>query len=256
MRTRGKLSVVAVAGVLAMAIGAAPAAAIHSWGSYHWARTASPFSPALKLGDNVTAGWDSYLGLTSSDWSADLWSNPVRTTIVPGVTSGRKCRASSGRTEVCNASYGNNGWLGLASIWASGSHITQATVKVNDTYFNTTTYNTPAWRQSVMCQEVGHVFGLDHQSEDRNVNMGTCMDYYTVPNPRPNQHDYEQLAAIYQHLDSTTTIAASTSSSGHGRLKRAKESLYVEDLGGGHKRFVWVFWKDRGPHDAPPADAD
>lgn len=30
----------------------------------------------------------------------------------------------------------NNGWLGIASISVNGSHITQGTVKLNDTYFN------------------------------------------------------------------------------------------------------------------------
>ena len=43
------------------------ASANHSWGGYHWARTANPFT--LKLGDNVTSTWDSYLATTSSDWS-------------------------------------------------------------------------------------------------------------------------------------------------------------------------------------------
>jgi hypothetical protein len=37
---------------------------------------------------------------------------------------------------------------------------------VNDTYFNTPKYDTSAWRNLVMCQEVGHTLGLDHQDED------------------------------------------------------------------------------------------
>ena len=39
--------------------------ATHSWGNYHWGRTANPFT--LKLGDNVSNAWDSFLGTTSSD---------------------------------------------------------------------------------------------------------------------------------------------------------------------------------------------
>ena len=46
----------------------------------------------------------------------------------------------SGTTQVCNSSYGNNGWLGLASInLTGGTHITQGSAKMNDTYFNTAT---------------------------------------------------------------------------------------------------------------------
>jgi hypothetical protein len=89
--------------------------------------------------------------------------------------------------EVCNWKYGNNGWLGLAQIWISGGHITQGVSKNNDTYFDTSTYDTPAWRQFVTCQEIGHTFGLGHQDEDfYNANLGSCMDY-TV-NPILNQH--------------------------------------------------------------------
>src|SRR5215210_9224495 len=85
------------------------------------------------------------------------------------------------------------------SVWVSGLHITQSTVKVNDTYFNTSFYNTPIWRASVMCQEVGHVFGLDHQDES-GADFHTCMDYASNPdgdNTHPNQHDYDMLEQIY-----------------------------------------------------------
>ncbi len=168
----------------------------------------------MQLGENLsTAAWETALSGASADWTA---SRVLDSPVVVGATAGRKCRPTSGRVEVCNAAYGNNGWLGLASVWSSGGHIVQATVKLNDTYFNTSSYNTPAWRRSVTCQEVGHTFGLDHQSEDPEVNMGTCMDYHKVPNLSPNQHDYEQLETIYGHLDATTTLAASTAASGRG----------------------------------------
>lgn len=35
----------------------AGSSANHSWGTYHWSRTSNPFT--LKVGDNVTANWDS-----------------------------------------------------------------------------------------------------------------------------------------------------------------------------------------------------
>jgi hypothetical protein len=267
MRWNGRVSrrlsasvAVASAAVVTLAVGPTPAAADHSWGGYHWARGASQFSPALELGTNFATNpttWGQLLERdVSPDWSRTDSGNPVRTRVVAGSTDGRKCRARSGRVEVCSQKYGFNGWLGLASVWASGAHITQATVKLNDSYFNTRTYDTPEWRQSVMCQEVGHTLGLDHQSEDPEVNRATCMDYYKVPNLRPNGHDYEWLSSIYGHDDSTTTIGADSSRTrGKGRgLRRVHNSLWVEDLGNGNKRLVWVLWERRGSRYASPAE--
>ncbi|MBI3683264.1 MAG: hypothetical protein HY235_23070 [Acidobacteria bacterium] len=233
--------------------------ATHSWNGYHWARTSNPFT--LKLGDNVSTAWDSILNTTSIDWSA---SAVLDTNIVPGQANPRNCRPTSGRVEVCNSPYGNTGWLGVAQVWVSGQHITQATVKLNDTYFNTSTYNTPAWRNLVSCQEVGHTLGLDHQDTNfNNANLATCMDYTSDPstNQHPNQHDYQELELIYAHLDSTTTIGSATASQLHppamneldlsgpaqwGKLLKESNSgraqTYVLDFGGDHKVFTFVIW--------------
>lgn len=223
----------------------------HSWGNYHWGRTNNPFT--LKLGDNLSSSWDSYLTSTSSDWGL---SSALDTSIVSGRTNPRTCRASSGQVEVCNSKYGNNGWLGLAQIWVSGSHITQGVTKVNDTYFNTTKYNAPAWKNLVMCQEVGHTLGLDHQDEDmNNPNLGTCMDYTSDPstNQHPNQHDYDQLENIYAHLDSITTVSQTKASIASGNFdnrsdwgkelkNNGKVAVYERDFGGGHKLFTFIIW--------------
>lgn len=242
---------------------ASVAYADHSWGGYHWARTANPFT--LKLGDNVSGNWDTYLSTTSTDWSK---STVLDTMVVPGL-GGSNCKAQTGRVEVCNRKYGNNGWLGIAQIWISGVHITKGVTKLNDTYFNTPTYSTSAWRNFVMCQEVGHTLGLDHQDEIfNNTNLGTCMDYTNNPtrddgfgdNQHPNQHDYDMLEEIYAHPDSTTTISAAKSAgasalaqsgdfqnaSEWGRAIRyssdGKPSLHVRDLGKGEKIFTFVIW--------------
>jgi len=117
---------------LAAAFGAVvlsmPASANHSWGGYHWARTSNPFT--LKVGDNVSSTWDSFLSTTISDWSQ---STVLDMTRVTGGAKPRNCRPTAGRVEVCNATYGNTGWLGVAQIWITGgTHITQGTVKLND----------------------------------------------------------------------------------------------------------------------------
>lgn len=230
--------------------------ASHSWGGYHWARTANPFN--LKLGDNVSSAWDSYLATTAADWSL---SSVLDMNIVAGSSNPKNCKAVAGRVEVCNSKYGKNGWLGIASVWASGEHIVQGTVKVNDTYYSTAKYNTPAWRNLVMCQEVGHTIGLDHQDEDfSNPNLGTCMDYASDPasNQHPNQHDYDMLETIYAHLDTTDTASQTSASpnqdidhserSSWGQVIRTssdkKASLYERDFGNGQKAFTFVIWAE------------
>ncbi|MEK7481974.1 MAG: hypothetical protein AAB607_01330 [Patescibacteria group bacterium] len=229
--------------------------ATHSWGNYHWARTSNPFT--LKLGDNLSSNWDAYLSTTSGDWSV---SSVLDTTIVPGAYL-KNCKPVNGRVEVCNKKYGRNGWLGVAQIWVSGDHIAKGAVKVNDTYFNTPTYNTEAWRNLVMCQEVGHTLGLDHQDENfDNLNLSTCMDYTNDPstNQHPNQHDYDQLELIYAHLDGTTTLGSISLPRGNGanidldnpsawgkslrKDSRGNDSLFGRDLGRGEKLFTFVIW--------------
>ena len=93
-----------VFGLVAL-LGFNSASADHSWGPYHWARTANPFT--LKLGDNVSSAWDSYLRTASTKWSL----SSVLDTSVVSTLSNRNCRATLGRVEVCNRTYGNNGWL-------------------------------------------------------------------------------------------------------------------------------------------------
>ena len=249
---RTKLLAAATAAAVATLTFATTAQANHPWGGYHWARTSNPF--ALKLGDNLSSNWKSYLTTASTDWST---SSVLDTTVVAG-QSNNSCRATSGRVEVCNRTYGNNGWLGLASISVTGStHISSGTVKLNDTYFNTATYNTPSWRTLVTCQEVGHTFGLGHQDENQtNPNLGTCMDYTNTPdgppsNLHPNTHDYDQLATIYAHLDSTSTVDQSAAvpqvgndkaSWGKRVARSAHGDTYVRDFGGGKSVITFVIW--------------
>lgn len=254
MRNKSSVRMVVIFVLIAM-LAAFPlsAGATHSWGGYHWARTSNPFT--VKLGDNVSSVWDPILRTTSSDWSK---STVLDTTIVAGHDAGKqkRCPATAGMVEVCNATYGNNGWLGVASVWANGTHITQGTVKLNDTYFNTATYNTTAWRNLVSCQEVGHTFGLDHQDENfNNANLGTCMDYTNDPstNQHPNQHDYDMLQQIYSHMDSTTTLTAAPAGFANADVHavenwgekvhdNGKAALFVRDFGNGFKIFTFVIW--------------
>lgn len=203
--------------------------------------------------------------IASDDWSL---STVLDTAIVAGQSNPKSCRPIAGRVEICNSKYGKTGWLGVAQIWISGNHITQGAVKMNDTYFNTSKYNNPAWKQFVVCQEVGHVFGMDHQDENfDNINLGTCMDYTNDPtgtlgtngtlnNKHPNQHDYDELVKIYTHLDAIDTVYSKVTSSeavvdlndpsAWGEAVREsldkKTSVFERDLGNNNKVFTFVIW--------------
>lgn len=249
----------AIATLVALAATASPAAANHSWNGYHWARTANPFT--VPLGDNFSTSWDPFLSTASSDWSQ---SSVMDTAIQPGNGSGKRCRPTSGTVQVCNGSYGRNGWLGLAQIWITGTHITQGAVKVNDTYFAMAAYNYSTEKLHVVCQEVGHTFGLGHQDES-GISLNTCMDYYhntsetDTLSTHPNQHDYDELALIYSHLDSFSTVGATGAGAGAGfgapdgeddgtppGASPERGSWYVQDLGGGRRLLTHVYWAPLG----------
>jgi len=109
----------------------------------------------------------------------------------------------------------------------------------------------------VICQEVGHTFGLDHQ-DTSGASLNTCMDYYTntsasdTLSTHPNDHDYQELSIIYAHLDSTTTIGAATArglaTSDNARPDRTErndrisDSTIVETFADGSKRITHIFW--------------
>ena len=241
----------------------------HSWGKYHWSRTENPLK--LDVGDNLSEDWGNHLRAAVQDWNVSL---VLDLTVGGGGSDPVSCPPNAGRIEVCNHTYGATGWLGVAQIWVSGgSHIVQATTRVNDTYFNQPFYNTSAWRRMVMCQEIAHDFGLDHQDENfNNPNLGSCMDYTNDPegppsNEHPNTHDYDQLLAIYAHLDGGGGTGGGGRGRGRGfggmpivppgldqigadsprqwgRMVRgnARGALFDLDLGNGNHIFTFVIW--------------
>ncbi|MES2047802.1 MAG: hypothetical protein V4447_05340 [Pseudomonadota bacterium] len=262
---------------LACAALATVAQANHSWGGYHWARTTNPFT--LKIGDNLTtADWKSHMAQTSSDWNSG--NSPVITAIVGG-TANKRCSMVAGTTQVCNGKYGNNGWLGLASINITGGvHITQGSAKMNDTYFVTAKYNNPNEREHVMCQEVAHTFGLGHQSEDGS-SQNSCMDYFSNTgayadskvSTTPNAHDFEELSIIYAHTDSFTTVAAVAAASAAQRpvdvdisddpgswgqlmsqAPHGRSSTYERLNRDGSKTLTHVYWTMEAASNCPSCD--
>lgn len=212
-----KKSLTKAAGIVALTTGltiaSTAANATHSWSTYHWASTVSPFT--LTVVNSTEAHWDSYVTQAVADWSVSSKLNMVE---VEGSTNKRtrvQCTAPTGQIRICNDAYGQTGWLGIAGINIdTNGHITRGYTKLNDTYFDTAFYDQPNWRQSVTCQELGHDVGLGHQDENfNNQSLFSCMDYQNPPYEYPNAHDYEQLEIIYNHTDSYSTVDTSSGSS-------------------------------------------
>ena len=179
-----------------------------------------------------------------------------QSTKVAGITTPSTCAPKAGRIEVCNYSYGSTGWLGIASIWlASDGHISQGTTKLNDSYYTSgSSYNTPAWRAAVTCQEIGHDYGLAHQDEDFNTDAtNSCMEYTNIPsgNEHPDQHDYNQIASIYSHAHAAANLPGAAipneQAIGNSRADWGRQighHTFVKDLGQGRKVITDVLFAE------------
>jgi hypothetical protein len=259
-----RIAALAAASVAALSV---PASANHSWGGYHWATNGNGLT--VKVNTSISSQWTSPVNGAIADWEKSTVLSLGTRNPVPA--DPKKCGAIAGQILVCNASYGQRQWLGIANIWLSNGHISQATTRLNDSYFNMAQYNTPAWRNFVACQEIGHDFGLDHQDENfNNANLGTCMDYTNNPstNQHPNTHDYDMLKSIYGHSDGFTSATSATnfgirqvgkapaarpSSDAVGDTAAAwgraihtdglgRPDVFVKDLGRGEKVLTHVLW--------------
>jgi hypothetical protein len=190
---------------------ALPVFAGHGWSNYHWPRSSAEASINVYRSLTVTtySNWPDHLqkaiyGDPSNPNSANRsgWNNSsvLALTIVSSATDSTtryNCTPSTATIRVCNYGYGSTGWAGLAQVWPDGSgHIQRASTKINDTYLGSSANN--PWRRHVMCQEVGHDFGLGHTSENGS-SQNTCMDYYRNTSNSdwtstgPNTHDFDQL---------------------------------------------------------------
>lgn len=172
--------------------------------SYHWARQQTPFS--LQAGNNMSGSWNNLLREAMNNWNK---GDVVILKEVAGDTGAQNCAARDGTVQVCNWKYGTQeGWLGLTRLFFNdaGDHVDSATVQMNDSFFDQSggQYNTDAARRHTICHEMGHAIGLDH------VDTTSCMNnsQYSVFNyVTPINKDYKTLARIYQHKDSSTTVA-------------------------------------------------
>lgn len=191
------LSVCALVGSLTVL--AAPAHAVHAWVNYHWPRSANPFT--LTYSTSVSSTWTDLVTKVVGEWDdvTQYRAGAFDVVNLSKVSSGAKLTIESGN-------FGNNGWFGIATIRVNilTGHISSGSVKVNDFYF-TGTYGNDVARDHVLCQEVGHTLGLDHNRLALLFGR-SCMndDNSTLNDPTyrtPNSHDAQQLNTIYTHAD-------------------------------------------------------
>ncbi|MGH2558140.1 MAG: SH3 domain-containing protein [Thermomicrobiales bacterium] len=268
----GRLALVGLVVLLVASAVPSPAGANHSWNNYHWGQRTYPANGPFELvvaesliTSDAGRNWDGLFAgggvdgtAVLADWTYSGVVYPVHGVANDSRSSRRICQAIAGTVRLCNYRYGVNGWLGLASVWVSGGHIVQATVKLNDSYLDHPYFGNLV-RQQVLCQELGHGFGLHHQYSPGN----SCMNDSDYSYAHPNLHDYEQLAAIYQHGSSSGEQVTASGSEIFSAAQSAPpdpvgspvggSSVIEEDLGGGQFRISLVLW---APPDVLDLDLD
>ena len=108
-------------------------------------------------------------------------------------------------------------WLGLAQVFleleADGQvHITKGKVLLNTTFLDDAEFG-PLVPDHVLGQELGHIWGLDHNHDDLDTVMNDCggsdittraqwLACLNAPgSDSPNAHDTVELNLIYSHSD-------------------------------------------------------
>ena len=184
----------------------------------HWIKNTENYN-AIVIDSTTDPEWSKLVYQYAAEWSKASGISIVVESEPLGLVSLAKnylgfedCPQEEGKIRVCNGEYSDE-WTGHAYIAADGTsnHITSGFILFNDDKFSRApTHTKPgetlnfkeAYMRMVVCQEFGHIFGLDHDDEDLATTKGTCMDYSDdpYPNMHPNAHDYEEIAAIYDHV--------------------------------------------------------
>lgn len=164
-------------------VGAPAASASHSLG-LHLAQLNGRSQPTVFMVDYSDSTWP--VSASVGDWAADPYTAIYRYSYCPN--SNDYCvpvNQTSFNSSVAYARtfYQDNG----------GGHFSRSNFYIN-------LYVTPnSLKRSVICQELGHVLGLDHRASS---NTSSCMTTSTSVFPNyPDSHDYNQLASIYAHAN-------------------------------------------------------
>jgi len=202
----------AVLALAALAWLPTPIDASHAFSS-HWQRTSAGIRN-LPVRRMLSSVW-----LTRYTTAMNDWRKPAMTRIKPytAVVSGQNpgCPLYLGQISVCDGNYGPTGWAGIAQVfYNSAKHTQYARAVQNNYYMVGSSATVVAFRQLVICQEIGHTFGLGHINVTYNTpNAGSCMDYTNDPdggpggvspsdpnNMHPFAHDYAMINSRHNHI--------------------------------------------------------
>ena len=248
IRRFGEQVVVVLLAMVLVVVPVAVTIADTSAASYHWARKRSQFT--LKVGDNVSGDWNTYLRRAISDWNKN---DTVTLDKVGGGTRPQDCNPTKGRVEVCNWPYGTQkGWLGLTRLYLESGHVKAATVQLNDSFLNApnSRYNSDIARRHTICHELGHTMGLEGHEDNRS-----CMNnsQYAVFNyVSPIRRDFRELKRIYNHRDGDTTVSSASVTSEEFVAPvpvpsvpsegEASETVTVQKLDNGGTVVTYIIW--------------
>ncbi|KAL3779308.1 hypothetical protein ACHAW5_006474 [Stephanodiscus triporus] len=170
-----------------------------------------------KLGDNTTYLWDNDfidsdnggLHLTLQNALDDTWQTEFGTAVADWqesealqLTTERvavdyNCGRVDGVMVVCNANFGETGWVGINENSIVNNVIVSSVAKMNEYYLRNADFD---HRRLTMCHEIGHGFGLPHTDENpHNANLGNCLDYTDNPstNLLPGDVNMAKLREMY-----------------------------------------------------------
>lgn len=181
----------------------AAAGANHVWyvngKPVHWASTVNPAQ--IDLGDNLNDPvWDSMRHVPSWVWSSGtLPAGGLGPSPVLRVNT-RAGGLASNEVEMYDGLYGQNGWVGQASLNSidAQGHIRDATMQLNRSYPLSSRE-----KHAAINHEVGHTLGLAHEN-------GTVMCAALCGIDNPTRHDYDVLTFVNFHLDGYNTPTLNT----------------------------------------------
>lgn len=175
----------------------AAAAADHAWyvngRPAHWASTVNPAQ--IDLGDNLSdPEWDNLRFYPALVWSiGPLASGQYGLSPYLRVST-RAGGLASNEVEMSDGFYGQNGWVGEATIYVdSQSHIVDGDIELNLSYALS-----ESEKLAAINHEVGHTLGLGHENATVMCPVLCGIEY-------PVSHDYEVLATVNEHVDSYST---------------------------------------------------